>query len=317
MRRFAPLALAATVVAGAFAGHPAQAQENAKTYAGRHPKHVVLMDWDGFDPDFLGRARTPNLDALVARGSLSIGRSTFQTVSNPARASMSTGAHPDVHENAAYYFDPSSNTARGQERFLAAETIAEVLAEGRTLASVQWYMVQNHGATYGVRGPGERGHRHPERRPVDLGGQSATVPKIPDFLAVYSDALDALAHREGAESPNIAVLLAEMDRQIGRLLQATKDVGIYGQTAFILTTHHGMTSWNQTLIPEVLAAIAAKGVPPRDRDPGSSITVTDVSRAFFLDGSYLPRASFIDWHGSVTLSPAQPAARLWARGAGT
>ncbi|MDQ3643413.1 MAG: alkaline phosphatase family protein [Actinomycetota bacterium] len=289
LRRLALLGLAAALVAGT--ALPAQAKpksneddrEGAKTYTGRQPKHVVLIDWDGFDPDFLGRAPTPNLDALVARGSMSIARSTFQTVSNPARASMSTGAYPDVHENAAYYFDPAANVARGQERFLAAETIAEVLAaEGRTLASVQWYMVQNHGATYGdpehlyVQPGGSFENRVNvaidilNRRPVDSGGQAVTVPEIPDFLAVYSDAFDALAHREGTESPNIAVLLAEMDRQLGRLVQATKDVGIYGETAFILTTDHGMTSWNQTLIPQVLAAVSAAGYRPEIVSSGRS-----------------------------------------------
>ncbi|MDQ3680916.1 MAG: hypothetical protein M3378_10325 [Actinomycetota bacterium] len=65
-------------------------------------------------------------------------------------------------------------------------------------------------------------------------------------------------------------------------------------------------------VVEIVAHRVVVGAP----DPGSSITVTDVNRAFFLDGSYLPQPSFIDWHGSVTLTPAQPAARLWARQAG-
>jgi hypothetical protein len=34
------------------AGPPAGAAE----HAGRSPKHVVLVDWDGFDPAFLDRA---------------------------------------------------------------------------------------------------------------------------------------------------------------------------------------------------------------------------------------------------------------------
>jgi predicted AlkP superfamily pyrophosphatase or phosphodiesterase len=260
-------------------GPPAGAAE----HAGRSPKHVVLVDWDGFDPAFLDRADTPNLDALAERGSLTMGSSTFQTVSNPARASMSTGAFPRTHDNAAYYFDPTSNKAKGQERYLAAETIAEALAEeGRTVASVQWYMVQNHGTAYGdpehlyVQPGGDFGRRVDvaidilNQRPVDSGGTEVTVREIPDLLAVYSSDLDGLAHREGAEGQNIGPLVAEMDADLGRLVQATKDVGIYGETAFILTSDHGMTSWNRTLIPQVLAAIEAAGYVPQIVTPGRS-----------------------------------------------
>ena len=103
----------------------------ARTGGGRRPKHVVLVDWDGFDPDYLGRAPTPTLDALARRGSLSISEGTYRTISNPNRASMSTGAFPEVHGNLAYYYDEELDRAMGQSRFLAAETIAQALrAEG-------------------------------------------------------------------------------------------------------------------------------------------------------------------------------------------
>jgi arylsulfatase A-like enzyme len=228
------------------------------------PEHVILVDWDGFDPDYLDRAPTPNIDALAGRGSFSIARSTFTTKSNPARASMSTGAYPEVHGNAAYYFDKEANQALGQTRFLAAETISQALAaEGKTTAAVQWYMVQDHGASY--RDPKhlyvEPGGLFEQRvdaaieifnlRPVDSGGKMVTVPKIPDFLAVYGPDLDAFAHAEGAESPNLGPLLAELDRQLGRLVQATKEVGIYGQTAFLLTGDHGMTTWSRSLLDRI------------------------------------------------------------------
>jgi len=62
-------------------------------------------------------------------------------------------------------------------------------------------------------------------------------------------------------------------------------------------------------VVDIIAHRVVVGAP----DPGSSIIVTDVNRAFFLDRSYLPQPSFIDWYDSVTLSPAQPAASLWAR----
>lgn len=250
---------------------------------GRRPKYVILVDWDGFDPDYIGRVPTPNLDALASRGSLSTVSGTYHTISNPSRASMSTGAYPEVHDNAAYIYDPVTNRAQGQSRFLAAETIAEVLAdEGKTMASVQWYMVQNHGVTYGdpehlyvqPGGPFEKrvdaAIEILNQRPVDSGGRMVTVPKIPDFLAVYSSDLDSVGHQNGAESPVVDATLAESDRQLGRLVQATKDVGIYGEVAWLLTSDHGMTSWNRTLIPQVLATVTSAGYVPEIVTPGRS-----------------------------------------------
>ncbi len=228
------------------------------------PEHVILVDWDGFDPGYLGLAPTPNIDALASRGSLSVAKSTFTTKSNPARASMSTGAYPEVHGNAAYYFDEEANQAVGQTRFLTAETISQALAaEGRTTAAVQWYMVQDNGTSYGdpehlYVEPGGLFEQRVDAAidilnlsPVNSGGKMVAVPKIPDFLAVYGPDLDAFGHAEGAESPNLGPLLAELDRQLGRLVQATKEVGIYGQTAFLLTGDHGMTTWSRSLVERI------------------------------------------------------------------
>ena len=259
------------------------------------PDHVILVDWDGFDPNYLGLAPTPNVDALAGRGSLSVADGIYPTISNPARASMSTGAYPEMHGNAAHYFDGEAGEAVGETRFLTAETISEALAaEGKTTAAVQWYMVQDHGASYGdpehlyVKPDGLFEQRVDaaveilERRPVDSGGEMITVPKIPDFLAVYGPDLDAFGHLEGAESPNIGPLLAELDRQLGRIVQTAKEVGIYERTAFILTSDHGMTSWERSFV-EGLAATPELGqnvelVPP-GRAPSSGTEVVIVKSA--------------------------------------
>lgn len=246
------------------------------------PEHVILVDWDGFDPDYLGLAPTPTIDALADRGSLSVAEGIYPTISNPARASMSTGAYPETHGNAVYYFDGETGEAVGETRTLAAETIVQALAAaGRTTAAVQWYMVQDHGASYGDPGhlyvePGGLFERRVDaaveilnQRPVDSGGTLVTVPKIPAFLAVYGPDLDAFGHLEGAESPNIGPLLAGLDRQLGRLVQATREVGIYERTAFILTSDHGMTSWERSFV-DGLATTPALGAYVEVVPPGSA-----------------------------------------------
>jgi arylsulfatase A-like enzyme len=244
---------------------------------------VILVDWDGFDPAYLDLTPTPNLDDLASRGSLSTARGTFPTLSNPSRASIVTGAYPEVHGNAAYYLDRQTGRVVGEERTLRAETMVEALVEtGKTVASVQWYTVQEYGVDFGER---DRLYVEPgglfaarvdaaldilEGRPVDSGGQRVEVPEPPNFMAVYGSDLDDLGHAEGPDGPNITSLLAEMDRQLGRLVQATRDIGIYDSTAFILTGDHGMTRWAKDITQELLIAIAEAGYTPEVVTPGNA-----------------------------------------------
>jgi len=272
--------------------------------AKRISDHVILIDWDGFSRAYLEFSRaylervpTPNLDMLAATGSLSMATGTFKTLSNPSRASMSTGAFPETHGNAAFVYDRETNRAIAQTRFLAAETIAQSIARaGLTQASVQWYMVQDHGVTYGdprhlyVQPVGECDQRTDvaidilHRRPVDSNGTQVTVPKIPDFLALYCSELDSDGHKFGPNNPILAQQLAFLDQQLGRLIQATKDVGIFDKTTFLLTGDHGMTGWSKTLQPQVLAALRQAGYHPQivlvnnSPDPTTDVIIVPIIR---------------------------------------
>jgi hypothetical protein len=45
-------------------------------------------------------------------------------------------------------------------------------------------------------------------------------------------------------------------------------------------------------------------------DDGSTITITNIYRGFFLDATYRPSPSFLTWGGNVTLSAQHPQASL-------
>ena len=59
-----------------------------------------------------------------------------------------------------------------------------------------------------------------------------------------------------------------------------------------------------------VASISVRRVP-LGTDNGATLTVTAIDRAFFLAGTYLPRPSFVHWHGSTMLTQAAPTAQLW------
>jgi len=276
--------------------------------------HVILIDWDAFGGDLLGLVPMPNLDALVDRGSLSLASSTYNTYSNSARASMSTGAHPEVHHNVGFYLDRTRNIVVGQNRDLRAETINQALAAaGHTTASVGWYMVQNFGAAYGdpeqlyvQPGVSEQYRGRPggafatrvdvaldilNRRPVNSAGQSVTVPRTPSFLAIYAGEIDALGHEEGPASPSMPPLLAAYDDHLGRLVRGVRDAGLADRTALILTADHGLSLWTTSVMPALVEAISSRGLRPEvvavGRTPAADSDVILTSNGVRMSNVYL------------------------------
>lgn len=264
------VATALTLIAGAATMPSAIASPGM----GERPPHrVVLFAIDGFDAEYLdGRVPLPNIEALARRGSVTTGTGVMSTVMNQSWSSVATGTYPDVTGNAAYYLDPETGVVQGQSRDIAVETLGESLtARGRTLASAQWFIVENRGVTYGnpdalyTQPGGECSQRADDAvailsgEPVDSGGTEVTVPEVPDLLAVYCSDLDSAGHATGDDSAEIDQALTHVDEQIGRVVDATRRAGTFGRTTFVLVGDHGMTSYDHVNGPQVEAVIDDAG----------------------------------------------------------
>jgi arylsulfatase A-like enzyme len=271
-----PFRLAAVIaVAAATAIGPVTSTADARVQGGTAPRadHVVLIAWDGFDAKYLQRGvSTPNLDALARRGSITTSTGVLPSITNPSWSSVASGAFPERTLNTAYWYDPSADIVRGQSRAIAVETLGQALrSAGRTVASVQWYIEQDKSAFYGnpealYTEPDGDCDKRTDRaidllagKPIDSGGHQVTVPRIPDFLGIYCSDLDHDGHQFGAESPVVDATLASLDRELGRLVQATKDAGSYDRTLFVLTGDHGMTTFDKAFGNQILAAIERAG----------------------------------------------------------
>jgi hypothetical protein len=305
LRKLLAASIAATVVwtastaaAAPFPADDADSTSSATTSAatsgpagsaGRGPAdHVVFVALDGFDVEYLdlvrdGTSSMPNLQRLLRRGSVTTSTGVMTSITNPSWSSVATGAWPETHRNTAYWFNTETNTARGQQRDLAVPTIAQSVREqGGSVFSAQWFILQNYGVTFGdpdglyTQPGGDCARRTDDAvavlrgEPVSSGGQMVSTNGIPELMTVYCDTLDAIGHEGGDADPRIPGALTEIDRQIGRIVEATKDAGIYGRTAFVITGDHGMTTFDKGFGAEGLAAIEAAGFTPQILTSGQS-----------------------------------------------
>ena len=66
--------------------------------------------------------------------------------------------------------------------------------------------------------------------------------------------------------------------------------------------------------PADVASVSVRRVPIGPTDNGSTLTVTDIDRAFLLGTDHLPQPSFVEWHGATQLTATAPSAELWSAG---
>lgn len=277
---------------------PAAADDHEQT---PQPSHVIFFDFDGFDHRFIDgeyadAAELPNIRGLVDSGAYGVASGSFKSVSNTSRATTATGTYPDVHNNVAGYYDLDNDVHVGQERFIEpdVETIAHALSrQDRTAAYLQWYIVENYGAQYGdpdslYTQPGGTCDARADQAvdivngdPVDSDGEPVQLDGIPDLITVYCDDVDALLHSEGFSSPNLEETLDRVDEQVGRVVQATQDAGIYNETTFVFTSDHGMRTWTDGILPEFLEALESTGFQAervstnQSADPSTEIILTE------------------------------------------
>ncbi len=61
----------------------------------------------------------------------------------------------------------------------------------------------------------------------------------PTLIHAYFPAVDEVGHRHGPDSPQYRQAVVNVDRQIGRLVQAVRDAGMVDRTFWVLTSDHG------------------------------------------------------------------------------
>lgn len=250
------------------------------------PLPVLLLSLDGFRHDYRQRAATPHLDRLAAEGVVADGLvHVFPTKTFPTHWSMVTGRYVENHGVVANsMWDPQRDrrfSLRNRDAVMDpawydGEPIwRSAERQGLRAATFFWpgseAPVGGSHASYWMQYDASIDHR--DRIEQVLAWLDLPASERPDFITLYFSRVDSLGHRHGPESGQVTAAIADIDADIGLLLDGLEARGLLGRMQLLLVSDHGMA----------------------DIDP---------ERYIWLD-DYLPL-------GDVLVSDWGPAAQIWA-----
>ena len=280
-----------------------QAPSAGQTTQAPRPERVILISVDGMPPDYytapenLGLS-VPTLTMMKQRGAYADGmEGVYPTVTYPQHTTMVTGLRPAAHgivQNRIFEApsEPQTRYWYWYAKALKAETLWTVAKKaGLTTAAVGWPVTVGAEIDYNVPeiyDPGENPatwnwtakHSTPGLLEKALGpdlkkdssvderltsvGEFIIKNHRPNLLLLHLIELDGAHHRNGPRTkPGIETAERE-DGYIHRIVEATKQAGIFEKTTFFIVSDHGFADIDKRFSPNV--ALAKEGLITLDGD---------------------------------------------------
>ncbi len=289
-------AVALLFVCGAIFNY-SQTPSAGKTIQAARPEHVILISVDGMPPDYytapekLG-LRVPTLTMMKQNGAHAEGmEGVYPTVTYPQHTTMVTGLRPAAHgivQNRVFEApsEPQTRYWYWYANALKAETLWTVAKKaGLTTAAVGWpvtvgaeidYNVPeiydpnespatwNWTAKHSTPGLLEKALGPDRKKGSSVDERLTSVSEYiiknhrPNLLLLHLIELDGAHHRNGPRTkPGIETAERE-DGYISRVVEATKQAGIFEKTTFFIVSDHGFADINKRFSPN--AALSKEGL---------------------------------------------------------
>lgn len=212
----------------------------------RGVKHVILIGLDGMAANTFAAADMPTLRSMMEQGAWTLhSRSILPSSSACNWASMFMGVGPEMHGYNTWGSSKPDFHSIEIGPYGIFPTIAGVLRahdpEIRMSAMYEW-------ATIGSLIEGEALDVSRNIPYDESHGEAITTEFIncldslrPAFSMVIYDSPDHDGHGSGWGSPQYLTALHLLDGYIASIVEATKRMGIYDDTVFIVTADHGGT----------------------------------------------------------------------------
>lgn len=217
------------------------------------PPALILVSFDGFARDYLGRAATPNLDRLAREGVRAEALiPVFPTKTFPNHYSMVTGLQPESHGIVSNRFhDPElgadfvfkEDAAAADPRWWGGEPIW-VTAGRHGLQSATMFWPGSDVEIAGARPTYWKPYdaRVPGTRRVDqvLAWLDLPADARPSFVTLYLSDVDGAGHAHGPASPEVDRAVERVDAMLGRLIRGLEERGRLDSVDIVVVSDHGM-----------------------------------------------------------------------------
>ena len=218
-------------------------------------KTVVVICFDGLDPQYLQACRTPNLTELARKGFFEIGQAMMPSVTNVNNASVATASYPEIHGVCSNYglagedgraaYVESGEDILAETMFRRAERLGRVsvlvtakdklrslLASGATVAVSAERppdgLVQGVGEPPGIYSLEVNGWV------IDAASHILSRPGR-EVEVVYVATTDYAMHAYAPDEPESQRHITILDDAVGRLVEAHPDATL------LVTADHGMS----------------------------------------------------------------------------
>ena len=272
-RDFCKIGLAAGVAAsGLLSPIPTDAAGFFGKKRRRPAKRVIIIAFDGIRVDGLAQAHTPNIDALIARGSASMStRYVMPSITLPNFTSILTGSGPEIHgvNNNDWKPDDFKLPAVETDEDGYYPSVFKVLKDNVPGIKTAFYWNWK---------PLIRPYNQKYIDDTLFGENDAYVPLYdrakeflsthknePSMMFLYTVHTDHAGHKHAWMSPEYIKAIEDGDVEVGKLMQFLKDNGMFDDThVFFITDHggiaygHGGVSVEEMIVPWVIAGPGIK-----------------------------------------------------------
>lgn len=221
------------------------------------PKHVVFIGLDGWGGYSMPKADMPTVKGLMDLGAWTMKKRTVLPSSSAINwASLFMGLPTEGHG----YTDWGSKTPEIPPIDLGPNgmptTIFTLMKTQRpkepTAAIYEWdgigYLVDTLAITHHANVPvGENN----DSSPITAAAVKHIKEAKPTLMVITYDNPDHVGHSIGHDTEAYYDIMKYLDGEIAKIVEATKEAGIYDETVFILTSDHGGTGkghGGQTLV---------------------------------------------------------------------